>query len=92
MHTGFFTAFIIRGFVPHARQSCAGWKKQDVYSGLSDIEFIANKPERLRVLSGDPTGYGAATSRFFTIYENFSGKIVSVLLEYNFLFFLILHP
>ncbi|MEN1712962.1 hypothetical protein, partial [Pseudomonas aeruginosa] len=67
------------------------WKKQDVYSGLSDIEFIANKPERLRVLSGDPTGYGAATSRFFTIYENFSGKIVSVLLEYNFLFFLILH-
>ncbi|CBG34177.1 putative phage protein [Escherichia coli 042] len=46
----------------------------------------------LRVLSGDPTGYGAATSRFFTIYENFSGKIVSVLLEYNFLFFLILHP
>ncbi|MEN1769162.1 hypothetical protein, partial [Pseudomonas aeruginosa] len=66
-------------------------KKQDVYSGLSDIEFIANKPERLRVLSGDPTGYGAATSRFFTIYENFSGKIVSVLLEYNFLFFLILH-
>ncbi|AVF98740.1 hypothetical protein DWH12_24695 [Escherichia coli] len=63
-----------------------------MYSGLSDIEFIANKPERLRVLSGDPTGYGAATSRFFTIYENFSGKIVSVLLEYNFLFFLILHP
>ncbi|EGX05089.1 prophage Qin DNA packaging protein NU1-like domain protein, partial [Escherichia coli STEC_MHI813] len=26
----------------------------------------------LRVLSGDPTGYGAATSRVFTIYENFS--------------------
>ncbi|KPP33623.1 DNA-packaging protein [Escherichia coli] len=25
----------------------------------------------MRVLSGDPTGYGAATSRFFTIYENF---------------------
>ncbi|WP_206663376.1 hypothetical protein, partial [Escherichia coli] len=46
----------------------------------------------LRVLSGDPTGYGAATSRFFTIYENFSGKIVSVLLEYNFLFFLIFYP
>ncbi|WP_447950502.1 hypothetical protein, partial [Shigella flexneri] len=46
----------------------------------------------LRVLSGDPGRYGAATSRFFTIYENFSGKIVSVLLEYNFLFFLILHP
>ncbi|EME6037295.1 TPA: hypothetical protein ACM49I_000312 [Escherichia coli] len=48
-----------------------GWKKQDVYSGLPDIEFIANKPERLRVLSGDPTGYGAATSRVFAIYENF---------------------
>ncbi|OEG49383.1 hypothetical protein BHQ36_14655 [Shigella sp. FC2531] len=41
----------------------------------------------MRVLSGDPGRYGAATSRFFTIYENFSGKIVSVLLEYNFLFF-----
>ncbi|ABV18940.1 DNA-packaging protein [Escherichia coli] len=25
----------------------------------------------LRVLSGDPTGYGAATSRVFAIYENF---------------------
>ncbi|EFN9930881.1 hypothetical protein DNU08_27950 [Escherichia coli] len=23
------------------------------------------------VLSGDPTGYGAATSRVFAIYENF---------------------
>ncbi|EGO9250951.1 DNA-packaging protein, partial [Escherichia coli] len=23
------------------------------------------------VLSVDPTGYGAATARFFTIYENF---------------------
>ncbi|KDA74524.1 hypothetical protein AB32_1478 [Escherichia coli 2-316-03_S1_C2] len=42
-----------------------------MYSGLPDIEFIANKPERLRVLSGDPTGYGAATSRVFAIYENF---------------------
>ncbi|EEW8085277.1 hypothetical protein D6I96_22725 [Escherichia coli] len=26
-----------------------------------------------RVLSGDPTGYGAATSRVFAIYEPFSG-------------------
>ncbi|MED9072935.1 hypothetical protein RCM31_17025 [Escherichia coli] len=69
-----------------------GWKKQDVYSGLSDIEFIANKPERLRVLSGDPTGYGAATSRVFAIYENFPGKIMSVLLEHNYLFFLISNP
>ncbi|EAB6864369.1 hypothetical protein D3P03_24060 [Escherichia coli] len=25
----------------------------------------------LRVLSGDPTGYGAATSWVFAIYENF---------------------
>ncbi len=25
----------------------------------------------LRVLSGDPTGYGAATSRVFAIYEIF---------------------
>ncbi|EFO3329537.1 hypothetical protein DPL40_24245 [Escherichia coli] len=25
----------------------------------------------LRVLSGDPTGYGAATSRVFAIYDNF---------------------
>ncbi|EFJ8644497.1 hypothetical protein AWS03_004579 [Escherichia coli] len=40
-------------------------------AGLSDIEFIANKPERLRVLSGDPAGYGAVTSRVFAIYENF---------------------
>ncbi|EGK3942699.1 TPA: hypothetical protein SHX53_004425 [Escherichia coli] len=40
-------------------------------AGLSDIEFIENKPERLRVLSGDPAGYGAATSRVFAIYENF---------------------
>ncbi|MCT6345545.1 hypothetical protein MP870_05590, partial [Escherichia coli] len=43
----------------------------------------------LRVLSGDPTGYGAATSRVFAIYENFPGKIMSVLLEHNYLFFLI---
>ncbi|EAB6802466.1 TPA: hypothetical protein ACNCLT_000975 [Escherichia coli] len=26
-----------------------------------------------RVLSGDPAGYGAATSRFFAIYEPFQG-------------------
>ncbi|MBI1008379.1 hypothetical protein HCI43_17920 [Escherichia coli] len=48
-----------------------GWKKQDVYSGLSDIEFIANKPERLRVLSGNPERYGAEGARVFAIYENF---------------------
>ncbi len=29
----------------------------------------------LRVLSGDPTGYGAATSRVFAIYENFPGSM-----------------
>ncbi len=46
----------------------------------------------LRVLSGDPTGYGAATSRVFAIYENFLGKIMSVLLEHNYLFFLISNP
>ncbi|AUG64163.1 DNA-packaging protein [Escherichia coli] len=55
------------------------------------ILAVSDNYSRFRVLSVDPTGYGAATSRFFTIYENFSGKIVSVLLEYNFLFFLILH-
>ncbi|HHH2936047.1 TPA: hypothetical protein ACPZW3_004755 [Escherichia coli] len=80
-----FTALMIRGFVPHARQSCARVEEtghvfrsvrpwsHDV--GLSDIEFIANKPERLRVLSGNPTGYGAATSRVFAIYENFPGTM-----------------
>ncbi len=51
------------------------------------ILAVSDNYSRFRVLSVDPTGYGAATSRFFTIYENFSGKIVSVLLEYNFLFF-----
>ena len=40
-------------------------------AGLSDIEFIENKPERLRVLSGDPAGYGAEGARVFAIYENF---------------------
>ncbi|WP_236475244.1 hypothetical protein [Escherichia coli] len=72
---------MIRGFVPHARQLCAGveetghvfrsvrpWSHD---AGLSDIEFIANKPERLRVLSGDPAGYGASGARVFAIYENF---------------------
>ncbi|EIM3160702.1 hypothetical protein K5Z93_003693 [Escherichia coli] len=76
-----FTALMIRGFVPHARQSCARveetghvfrsvrpWSHD---AGLSDIEFIANKPERLRVLSGDPAGYGAEGARVFAIYENF---------------------
>ncbi|PBQ44882.1 hypothetical protein DEN91_26215 [Escherichia coli] len=46
----------------------------------------------LRVLSGDPGRYGAATSRVFAIYENFPGKIMSVLLEHNYLFFLISNP
>ncbi|KNF84594.1 DNA-packaging protein [Escherichia coli] len=31
----------------------------------------------LRVLSGDPTGYGAATSRVFAIYENFPVEAMS---------------
>ncbi|MFN0636687.1 hypothetical protein ACKWMO_05890, partial [Escherichia coli] len=43
------------------------------------ILAVSDNYSRFRVLSVDPTGYGAATSRFFTIYENFSGKIVSVL-------------
>ncbi|EFK23124.1 hypothetical protein AD01_0508 [Escherichia coli 2-427-07_S4_C2] len=30
--------------------------------------------------------YGAATSRFLSVYENFSGKSMSVLLEHNYLF------
>ncbi len=76
-----FTALMIRGFVPHARQLCAGVEETgNVFrsvrpwshdAGLSDIEFIANKPERLRVLSGDPAGYGAEGARVFAIYENF---------------------
>ncbi|ODJ44853.1 hypothetical protein APZ14_32415 [Escherichia coli] len=40
----------------------------------------------LRVLSGDPTGYGAATSRVFAIYENFPVSGVSVLLRRNLMF------
>ncbi|WP_205899414.1 hypothetical protein, partial [Escherichia coli] len=59
-----------------------------VILNISVINVFDNHYHFWWVLSGDPTGYGAATSRFFTIYENFSGKIVSVLLEYNFLFFL----
>lgn len=75
------SAVMVRGFVPHARQSCAGGEETGrVFrsvrpwshdSGLSDIEFIANKPERLRVLSGDPADYGAEGARVFAIYENF---------------------
>ncbi len=45
-----------------------------------------------RVLFGDPERYGAATSRVFAIYEIFPGKIMSVLLEHNYLFFLISNP
>ena len=71
MHTGFLPRLWFAGVSLMLASPVRGWKKQDVYSGLSDIEFIANKPERLRVLSGDPTGYGAATSRVFAIYENF---------------------
>lgn len=71
MHTGFLPRLWCAGLSLMLASPVRGWKKQDVYSGLSDIEFIANKPERLRVLSGDPTGYGAATSRVFAIYENF---------------------
>ena len=92
MHTGFLPRLLFAGLSLMLASPVRGWKKQDVYSGLSDIEFIANKPERLRVLSGDPTGYGAATSRVFAIYENFLGKIMSVLLEHNYLFFLISNP
>ena len=40
----------------------------------------------LRVLSGDPTGYGAATSQILAIYENFQAFAVSVLLLANSLF------
>lgn len=46
----------------------------------------------LRVLSGDPTDYGAEGARVFAIYEKFPGKIMSVLLEHNYLFFLISNP
>ncbi|PND97979.1 DNA-packaging protein, partial [Escherichia coli] len=53
---------------------------------------VSDNYSRFRVLSVDPTGYGAATSRVFAIYEIFPGKIMSVLLEHNYLFFLISNP
>lgn len=34
-----------------------------------------NHSRFFRVLSGDPTGYGASTSRVFAIYENFPGSM-----------------
>ena len=40
----------------------------------------------LRVLSGDPACYGAATSQNLAIYENFLVLVVSVLLLANTLF------
>ena len=46
----------------------------------------------LRVLSGDPTGYGAATSRVFAIYENFPVYGVSVLLRRNLMYLFKIHP
>ncbi|OSL86514.1 hypothetical protein EAZG_01084 [Escherichia coli TA249] len=44
------------------------------------------EPLIFRVLSGVWTHYGAAAAQIFTVYENFSGKIVSVLILYNSLF------
>ncbi|RIL22435.1 hypothetical protein CYQ92_02420 [Escherichia coli] len=38
--------------------------------------------------SGGVACHGAAAARIFAIYENFSGKSVSVLLVYNSLFFI----
>ncbi|EPN7395927.1 hypothetical protein ACT233_005304 [Escherichia coli] len=55
------------------------WKKLDFVATDNHYHF-------LRVLSGDPGRYGAATSRVFAIYENFSGKSMSVLLVVNLLF------
>ncbi|KNF88650.1 hypothetical protein WR14_25160 [Escherichia coli] len=46
----------------------------------------------LRVLSGDPTGYGAATSRVFAIYENFPGSGVSVFLQVNYMYLFKIPP
>ncbi|MFR4604017.1 MAG: hypothetical protein ACLT77_20415 [Escherichia coli] len=71
MHTGFLPRLLFAGLSLMLASPVRGWKKQDVYSGLSDIEFIANKPERLRVLSGNPERYGAEGARVFAIYENF---------------------
>ena len=42
--------------------------------------------------SGGVACHGAAAARIFAIYENFSGKSVSVLLVYNSLFFHQSHP
>ncbi|KUS02210.1 DNA-packaging protein [Escherichia coli] len=36
---------------------------------------VSDNHSRFRVLSVDPTGYGAATSRVFAIYENFPGTM-----------------
>ncbi|UMS44704.1 DNA-packaging protein [Escherichia coli] len=58
----------------------------------SDSILAVSDNYSFRVLSVDPTGYGAATSRVFAIYEIFPGKIMSVLLEHNYLFFLISNP
>ncbi|EQA0898944.1 hypothetical protein A6C84_004691 [Escherichia coli] len=77
---------MIRGFVPHARQSCAGveetgrvfrsvqpWSHDFCRSAIkSHYEVDQNG---WRVLSGNPAGYGAATSRVFAIYENFPGTM-----------------
>ena len=42
--------------------------------------------------SGGVACHGAGAARIFAIYENFSGKSVSVLLVYNSLFFHQSHP
>ncbi|EEW9498202.1 DNA-packaging protein [Escherichia coli] len=42
---------------------------------ISVINVFDNHYHFWWVLSGDPTGYGAATSRIFTIYENFPGSM-----------------
>ncbi|AKF23764.1 lipoprotein [Escherichia coli] len=42
--------------------------------------------------SGGVACHGAEGARVFAIYENFPGKIMSVLLEHNYLFFLISNP
>ncbi|WP_272468112.1 hypothetical protein, partial [Escherichia coli] len=42
-----------------------------VILNISVINVFDNHYHFWWVLSGDPTGYGAATSRVFAIYENF---------------------
>ena len=37
----------------------------------------------LRVLSGDPSGYGAASAQILAIYENFQLESVSVFFPHN---------